>query len=254
MHDVSFESNVLEEKMNDINYEFKEGITFCNGLSSNILRRLLFQELLPNEGYVALNKKGYVYDVFFVGDYKFNKSVIYDEFKYINDYYNLGFNNLENRALNSLKMVGLDDSFLVKYVSDLSTVELKRVNLALALFMNAKIIFLNYYEVGLTSREQNQLKRLLSKLSKMYNKTIIVCSNDISIYLDIVNYIAIFRNGELVFDGTNLDIYNDRLYEYIEMPEIVSFIKYAKKKKHVFDSYTDIKELLKAIYRDVENK
>ena len=254
MHDVSFKSNIIEEELYNTNYVFKDGITFCNGISSSVLRKLLFQEELPNEGYIALNEKGYVYDVAFVGDYKFNKSIIYDEFRHINDYYQFSYSNLESRALNSLKMVGLDDSFLVKYVSDLSTVELKKASLAFALFMNAKIIVLDYYEVGLTSKEQNYLKRLLYKLNKMYNKNIIVISNDISIYLDVLNYIAIFRDGKLVYDGTSKDIYNDRLYEFIDMPEIVSFIKYAKKRRHVFDNYTDIKELLKAIYRDVENK
>ena len=36
------------------------------------------------------------------------------------------------------------------------------------------------------------------------------------------------------------------------MPKIIEFIKYANEKGHQIEHYTDIKELIKGIYRDVE--
>ena len=43
-------------------------------------------------------------------------------------------------------------------------------------------------------------------------------------------------------------------YKYIDMPDVIRFNKYLKENNHVFDNYIEMKELLKAIFRDVENK
>jgi len=54
------------------------------------------------------------------------------------------------KALNSLKMVMLDDSFLEKTVEELSEAEIKKVILAATLIENKDYIVLEYFEKGLT--------------------------------------------------------------------------------------------------------
>ena len=76
----------------------------------------------------------------------------------------------------------------------------------------------------------------------------------INLYLNIINNVIIFKDGKIVFTGDNKNLYDDTLYKYIDEPEIIKFIKNANSKGHKLDNYVDIKELIKAIYRDVENK
>ena len=119
-------------------------------------------------------------------------------------------------------------------------------------FLNPKVIILDFFEKNLSNNIVEYIKKLVYKLNKMYDKNIIICSNNIDIYLNIIKDIVIFDKGNIVYQGN--DLYNSKIYKYIDEPNIVSFIKYLDRKGHKFDRYIDIKELLKAIYRDVENK
>ena len=153
-----------------------------------------------------------------------------------------------------MKMANLDPKYLNEDYSILSTTILKKMSLAIALFINPKILIFDNYDKQMSNKDIEYFKKLVYKLNKMYNKNIIVSSNNIDNYLNIITNIVILDNGKIVFNGTNKDLYDNKLYKYIDEPNIISFIKYLDKKGHKFDNYIDIKELLKAIYRDVENK
>ena len=255
LDNVSYKSKKEEENLNNINYIFKNSITFVNGLNAKLLKDLLFQEKNTKSGFVALDKKGKKYDIFYSSnDYKFNKNNLYEEIEYFNKYYKLNIKNIDKRIKDALRMVNLDVTYISENFKDMSLNERKLVQLAIALILNSKVIILDYFDKNLNYSEINYIKKLLSKLNKMYNKNIIIFSDNIDNYINIIKNIVIFRNGNMVFEGTNKDIYNNNLYKYIDEPNIISFIKYLNKNGHEFDEYIDIKELLKAIYRDVENK
>ena len=255
LEEVSYNSSNNEELLNNITYTFNNSITFVNGLSAKLLYELLFQKKKTKNGFVALDKKGVYKDVIYISNHnEYNKGNLYDEIVYLNKYYKLNYKRLDKRIKDSLKMVNLDFTYIYKSFSEMSDSELKLVYLAIAMFLNSKIIILDYFEKGLSFNEINYIKKLVVKLNKMYNKNIIIFSNDLDAYLNIVKNIVIFKNGNIVFEGTNKDLYNKDLYKYIDKPNIVSFINYLNDNNHDFDHYIDIKELLKAIYRDVENK
>ena len=69
---------------------------------------------------------------------------------------------------------------------------------------------------------------------------------------DIVDKLYVINKGELVFSGGKELYYDDKLYKYIEMPKIVEFTKYANECGHNILEYTDIKELIKELYRNVK--
>ena len=252
---LSYSSKIMDYNLNNITYTFSNSITFVSGLNANIIKKLLFQEEKANDGYICLSEKGYKYDVCLLTDkYKFKKKNIYDELIYINKYYKFNYKNIEDKISNALKMADLDISYLYKDINTFSNVEYKLAVLSLTLFINPKVILLDNFEKNMSYDKINYLKKLLSKLNKMYNKNIIIFSNNIDIYLNIIKKVLIIDKGNIVFSGTNKDLYNDKIYKYIDMPDIIKCIKYLNKKNHNFDEYIDIKELLKAIYRDVENK
>ena len=255
LDNVSYSSKKLEENLNNISYTFKQGITFANGIDALLIKDLLFQNKRTDNGFVALDKKGKKYEISYISkDNIHYKNNLYNEIDYLNKKYKTNYKNIEKRIKDALKMINLDVTYLSEEFELMSDNELKLSNLAIALVFNSKIIMLDYFEKGMSYDQINYIKKLLNKLNKMYNKNIIIFSDDLDCYLNIINNIVIFNEGYIVFKGTNKDLYKDNLYKYIDEPSIISFIKYLRSKNHQFDDYIDLKELLKAIYRDVENK
>ena len=255
LDDVNYKSKNIEGNLNNVSYIIKNGVNFIYGIDATLIKDLLFQNKVTKSGYVALNKSGKKYEISFISkDNNFHKSNLYDEVVYLNKLYKLNYKDVDKRIKDALKMVNLDVTYMSENFEDMSFNELKLIKLVIALILNSKIIVLDYFEKEMPFNQINHIKKLLLKLNKMYNKNIIIFSNDIESYLNIINNIVIFNDGNIVFEGTNKDLYNNDIYKYIDEPKIISFIKYLRSKNHLFDDYIDIKELLKAIYRDVENK
>ena len=67
---------------------------------------------------------------------------------------------------------------------------------------------------------------------------------------DLIDVLYLKANKRIIsFDKK--DLYNEKIYKYLDKPKIVDFILYLKKKGKTFDNYTEMKEILKAIYREV---
>ena len=255
LENLKYESSKIDENLNNVNYTFKNSITFCSGLSGKIIKELLFQEKKSNGGYVYLSEKGHKYDIAYLSDeYNFHSEGLYKELLFLNDYYHLNYKNIDKKINDTLTIANIPIEFLSKKFEIMSTCEIKKSILAISLFINPKVLIFDGFEKGLTYKEQLYINKLISKLNKMYNKSIIIFSNDIETYLNVIKNIVIVNDGKIVFEGTNKDLYNKNLYKYIDIPNIIDFINYLDSKGHKFDKYIDIKELLKAIYRDVENK
>ena len=255
LDNVNYKSKNIEGNLNNVSYSIKNGVNFIYGIDATLIKDLLFQNKVTKSGYVALNKSGKKYEISFITkDNNFHKSNLNDEVVYLNKLYKLNYEDVDKRIKDALKMVNLDVTYMSENFEDMSFNELKLIKLVIALILNSKIIVLDYFEKEMPFNQINHIKKLLLKLNKMYNKNIIIFSNDIECYLNIISNIVIFNDGNIVFEGTNKDLYNNDIYKYIDEPKIISFIKYLRSKNHLFDDYIDIKELLKAIYRDVENK
>ena len=233
LKDIVCNSTKADKCLNKINYTFKENsINFCSGLSGRLLRDLLTLKKQRESGFIFVNPNGRLSDIGYVGNNplkEFNCKTVSEQMAYFKENYHLKYENVTEKIKDALLMVGLNDSFLNRTISTLSTSELKKVSLACVLFYNPQKI--------------------------KYGRNIIICSDNISNYLDVLDEYVIFNNGSLEVKGTNKDLYNNLIYKYIEEPHIIKFINLAKKKKGInLDNYIDIKELIKAIYRDVENK
>ena len=252
LQDIVCNSTKADKCLNKVNYTFKENsINFCSGLSGRLLRDLLTLKKQRESGYIFVNPNGRLSDIGYVGNNplkEFTCKTVAEQMLYFKDNYHLKYNNV-------LLMVGLDESYLSRVITSLSTSELKKVSLACVLFYNPQVLIVDYFEKGLNYKDIEYFKKLFKKLKIKYNRNIIICSDNISNYLDILDEYVIFNNGVLEVKGTNKELYNNVIYKYIEEPHIIKFINLVRKKKGVeLDNYIDIKELIKAIYRDVENK
>ena len=251
---VLYESNKDNNSLDNVTYTFREGINFLYGLNASLLKDILFQQVKPKKGYVMVNMEASRKDVSLVSlNEGFNKTNLLDEIYYLNEYYALNYEDPLDRIRKSMIMVGLNN-YSNCYFSDLSSGELKKIKLAIALFLNSKIIILDYYDKGLSSKDREYLCKLLRKISKMYHKNIIICSDNINDYINVLDNIVIFKDGNIVCNKNKSELYDDDIYKYINMPDIIKMIKYLESNGHKFDHYIENNELLKAIFRDVENK
>ena len=180
------------------------------------------------------------------------KKTVKDEIKNVMINYGYKTKNITKHVADSLTIVGLDDSYLKRDPNTLSYVEKKKVNLALAMSYNPEVLVLESFDKGLTFREREYFRKLLLKLKSKYKKTIILVNSELPFMFDIVDKVFVINKGKLVVSGDNSIFYEDKLYKYVELPKIVEFIKYVNQQGHSILEYTDIKELIKGLYRDVK--
>lgn len=161
-------------------------------------------------------------------------------------------NNVTKHVVDSLRIVGLNEDYLDRDCETLSYTEKKKVSLACAMSYNPEVIIVENFEKGLIFREKEYFRKLFLKLKNKFKKTIIIIGNDLPFLFDIVDKIYVINKGKLVISGDKDTFYDDKLYKYVEMPKIVEFTKYVHESGHNILEYTDIKELIKEIYRNVK--
>ena len=81
--------------------------------------------------------------------------------------------------------------------------------------------------------------------------SIVIHTNDINFLVESVDRVCLVKDDNIVSILSRNDWYNDNLYEYIDVPEIVRFIKYCQSLNINIENYVDNKEVIKAIFRMV---
>ncbi len=143
------------------------------------------------------------------------------------------------------KYLDIDTNIMNTRLGSLSKTDFKFVLLAKVLLLNKKNIVFDYFDVGLTSKEQKRLIKIIRMLKKD-GKTIVIVSNDLVFMSNIVENVLLIKDNEIFFEGSIDELVNSN---EVEKPEIISFIKLANKKGAKLNYTLDAKELLKDIYR-----
>lgn len=149
-----------------------------------------------------------------------------------------------HRLEDSLKMVNLSSDIKDKTFAELSTMEQNKVILASKL--NDKDIILVDFSKGLLKKEIELFKKLFKKIST-YDKKIYLYSNDAEMFINCVDMLYVVNKDEVIYSTS--DIFDPTLYMEIDYPKIVEFIYECQDLGIHLDEYTDINELIKAIYR-----
>ena len=183
-------------------------------------------------------------------DQVFNSSV-YMEIKF-----GLKMNNcsdIDSKIRDSIKLAGLDESFLSRNPSELSSGECRKVLLASILAYDPDIIILDNPSSGLDNRSKNELIRLLKSLKKDYNKTIIIVSNDINFLHRFVDYVYLINDGHICLEGNKYEVFSNESVMNecgLFVPNVLHFSNLVRMKKNVNIGYRDeINDLIKDVYR-----
>lgn len=175
--------------------------------------------------------------------------IIYDDNWSVKRFLN-GFHiRLNKRILSIFKYLEIDIGLLKKRLGDLSKTDFRFVLLAKMLLINKSVIVFDYFETGLTYKDQKRLIKII-RLLKKDGKTIVIISKDLVFLSQVVDDILVINDGCIVYNGSiNELVLSDNLV--LSDVEIIKFIKLANKKGARLDKTLDSKELLKDIYRSV---
>ena len=178
-----------------------------------------------------------------------------DQIEYYVREYNYRLRELQDREDEIVTMLEIDKELLDKSVYSISESELYKVIIASVMLCNPDNIIFDEVLFPLDYKAKTKLLKLLMKLKKFFNKTIIiVCPNIDDIY-EFIDDIIIVDEGKIFLYGNKYEIYNknyDLIKEKnIRIPTIVEFINKMKDKGINLDNVDNINELIKTICREM---
>lgn len=144
----------------------------------------------------------------------------------------------------SLKMVQLENAVLDKRFRELSLRDKSKVILASKLH-DQEIVLVNFSK-GLTFKDFSYFKTLFKKIVT-YGRRIILVDIKSELFLNCVDKIYVIEKDEVKY--VTADLFDKILELYIDAPKIVEFFHKCEKMGVRLDQYTELDELMKAIYR-----
>lgn len=156
------------------------------------------------------------------------------------------------KIVEALEMVNLSEEYIVKKSNDLSNVEYNKLLLARDLIIGPEVIFLDYFEKGMCFKEREYFKKLIKKLSRDYDLTFLINTNDFSFCMNLVDEYHVFVNEKLDKVVLSKELYQSEVYNYFINHQLLDFVVKSRKFKHLKDNYYEINEVLKAIYRELK--
>lgn len=232
------------------------------GSGKTTLAELISGIILPTEGQITINNKQLDGNCIFknIGivfqncEHQFLNETVKKELQDIIHAHNYRVKEADKRILSSLLMVGLNDSYLNRKISTLSTSEKQKFIFASVLILNPKIIILDSPLIFTTKAEKQSFKKFLRLLKNRYHKTIVIFSNDSDFALEFADYISILDNGKIIEHGKKMDVLTkSEVLKKAELsiPKIIEFEDEVLKLKKIKLGYRDeINDLIKDIYRN----
>lgn len=260
-------SSSEKKYLEDINLVIKQGsiVGFLND-DLSIIGKLIMAIKRPTKGELRIDdmiikrtshvtnvnelrkKVGFVY----TSSDEFIGKTVKEEIKQTMKNFGYKASNVTKHVVDSLKIVGFSEDYLDRDPNTLSYTEKKKLKLASAMSYNPSVLVLEDFDKGLLFKEREYFRKLFLKLKNKFNKTIILITKDLTAMFDLVDKMHVINKGKLVISGGKEIFYDNKLYKYVEMPKIVEFTKYAQECGHNILEYTDIKELIKELYRNVQ--
>lgn len=277
--DVSFSYNAntsIENKVLDnINITFETGKVYGligkSGSGKTSLIQLINGLLLPTDGKIMLGKykidsrtkakalkqlRSNVGIVFQNSEEQFFCHTVREEIEFGMINFEIKTDSIDKKAIDALKIVGLNETYLERNPLLLSHGEMRKVALASILVYNPKIIILDEPTIGLDDLGKKNLIKIIRKLKMRYNKTFIIVSHDTNFLLQIVEYVYLLENGVISLSGDKYTVLSNESVlkkNNISVPDILAFSNLVLRKKNIKLGFRDdINDLIKDIYRHVK--
>ena len=262
---LEYNKNVV---LNDMSFSIDDnkitGIYGKNGSGKSTIANIISNSIIVNRGYVtsmgvnlksknSKYKKRIGYSHQYMGDW-FGYTV-YDEVSFILKNNKYSREKIDYKLNELLQIFGLGKDFLDKKILSLNNGEKRIVSIMDAVCCNPDLIILDEPTIGLDCNFRKKVISFIKSLKNDYKKTVIVISSDIDLLIKFVDDLIVIDNGKLICSGKKMDVIsNVELFKNnnIELPSIIDFSEIVKEKKNKkIGYYDDIKDLMKAVYRNV---
>ena len=180
-----------------------------SGCGKSVLLKLIYQLIKSDEGSIIYDKKKFVdidkFGMLFQYGALFDSLTIAENIAFI-DFID-SKKNYRNKVINSLKEVGLSDDIYNKYPSEISGGMKKRVSIARAIVNSPKYLFCDEPNSGLDPKTATLIDQLIQEITRENNITTVVVTHDMNSVMEIGEKIVFLKNGKLVWQGSNLEIF-----------------------------------------------
>ena len=149
---------------------------------------------------------------------------------------NLGLsdNEIHNRVIESMEMVGLDyETYKDKSPFDLSGGQKRRVAIAGVIAMKPTTLILDEPTAGLDPKGRDDILDQISKLHKDYNMTVIIVSHSMEDVAKIAERIIVMNDGKVALQGTPAEVFREvDMLENIGLgvPQVTYLVRALRKK------------------------
>lgn len=258
--------NLSYKYLNNLSFSIMDGmVTGVTGRGKTLVLKLI-QGVLGGKGTIKYNNNrltlknklqvirqiGYIDSSF---NNFFSVDTVEEYMLFYIQYYKLSLKDPDKKIIDSLRIVGLNNKYLTRNISSLSSSEKKLLQLATALLINPKILLLDEPFLNLDNRNEKKLARLLDQLNDKFGINIVIASNDSEILYKYTKRIILLKDNKVLLEGDTKEIYQDvdfLISNEFEIPDIAMFVYIAKKIKNVkIDYHRDIRDLIKDIYKHV---
>lgn len=120
----------------------------------------------------------------------------------------------EDKKKELFNIVGLDQTFLDRFPSQLSGGQLQRVVIAIALSNNIKLLLLDEPTTALDEKSKKIILDLIRKLQKELDILILFVTHDINSIKDVCKNIVIIKNGEIIEFGLTSQVLSNPKSNY----------------------------------------
>ena len=220
----------MQLKFNDRKINILDGK--ITGITSNSVDDInyLFDNILSKKIYkISLNNI----------DYSCNMSVK----DYLLNYYKID---------ELLKLLNLSSNIINREVNTLSLSEKVRIEIAFAIIKDYDNIYINNVLSCFDRKTRIYFCKLIIKLKKLYNKTIIISDINIDNIFELIDNLIIINDKDVIYNGEKYEFYISNNNNLFEKPLTIILKEEIYEKKGINIGNTDsINELIKAIYREL---
>jgi branched-chain amino acid transport system ATP-binding protein len=114
--------------------------------------------------------------------------------------------HLTRQGCEALNRVGLDQ-IAQRPLAETSYGERRRVEIAMALAQNPKVLLLDEPFAGLSIDERQEVRKLLLAIPR--DVTIVMIEHDMDVALDLADRITLLHFGEVIVEGTRAEVVNN---------------------------------------------
>ena len=206
-----------------------------------------------NKGLKALRKD--VGLVFQFSEYQLFEETILKDVAFGPKNFGVSEQEATKKAIEALKMVGIDQSLYNTSPLDLSGGQKRRVAIAGILAIDPKILVLDEPTAGLDPKGAKEMIDLFVSLNRKYNKTVIIVTHDNEMVYNYADETVLMSKGKVLYAGDTLTLFNDENLikeNGLLEPQIVTLKNELRKQGFKIDSSVrTLDELAKAITKEI---